>query len=148
MNTQKSTLSRALKLKADDEEGLTVFSALLQDAIVPVIGMTHHPKESIFSLLSYRFRREKKLSLHRKDSLHERVMCLINIHHVLAAQTKGLKDFFNPNQHLNLLCIRPQKNHMRFIFSQDIEVLLTIEKIFALLGDQKAHWPTSFVPVH
>lgn len=138
----------SLKLRAENHEDLTVISSFLQDAIVPLIGMTHDSKEHTFSLLTHRFRWEKTPVSQAGVTLYERIHSLVNIHHVHHVQTKGLKDSHNPNHTLNLLCVTSQDNAIILTFSDNIQVQLSIEKMLILMGDQDISWPTPHKPNH
>lgn len=143
-----TSLLPPLKLKAEDEEDLTILSTYLQDALVPLISMTHAPQESRFSILTHRFRWEKNPPLQEKPSLYERINSLLHFHHVQSVTSKGLEDPHDPNKTLNLLCITFHKNTILLTFSDDAHIQLTVEKIFVFLGDTNIYWPTSVKPSH
>lgn len=144
-----SSLSKdPLKLKALDTDDLVSLSALLQDAIVPLGSMAHHPKERAFSLLAHRFRWEKDPLVHQDTSLYERIHSLLSIHHVLSVQTKGLKDTHNPNQILNVLCLTFQEGNLILTFSNDIHLQVNVEKLLVSLEDLDTSWPTPHKPHH
>ncbi|MBS0184845.1 MAG: DUF2948 family protein [Proteobacteria bacterium] len=137
-----------LKLKAENLEDLSILSTFLQDALVPFSSITYNPKEQTFSLLTHRFRWENNPVIENESTLYERIHSLLNINHVKNVHKKGLKDSFDPNQILNLLCITSEDNTLILTFSGAIQLQLEIEKMFVLLGDQNISWPTSHKPEH
>ena len=91
-----------LRLMAQDAEGLSVLSTLLQDAVFPITEMTYAPKRRRFALLLNRFRWEDREAAERARRGYERVQSLLVIEDVLSVQSQGLNRS-DPDTVLSLL---------------------------------------------
>lgn len=81
---------RPLKLKAEDAEDLTVFAALVQDAVLPASEMKWERGRRRFSFLLNRFRWEDKVVAERRDRGLERVQSLLVVEDVHKVSQQGL----------------------------------------------------------
>ena len=98
-----------LRLLARDLEDLTILSAHLQDALLPLTSMVYEPKIGTFTMLANRFCWEHPAIDHEGEPMHHRVhsgLCFKNvgkIHHC-GFQRKGNARI------LNLLALKSHKS--------------------------------------
>ena len=81
---------RPLRLKAEDAEDLSVFAALVQDAVLPATEMKWERARRRFSLLLNRFRWEDKVAAEQRGRGVERVRALLVVDDVLRVSQQGL----------------------------------------------------------
>lgn len=94
----------ALDLHADDAEGLTVLSALVQDAVLSASDMRWDRKARQLVLLLNRFRWEDRVAADRQRRPYERVRSLLIVSDALKVQSQGLQPG-NPDLVLSLLSL-------------------------------------------
>ncbi len=160
-----------LKLRASDEQDITVLSTVLQDALVPREEITYLASERRFVLLANRFRWEAKpeappppleegadasfeqaaadLSEETSEDgrLYSRVICGLCFDRVRAVHSRNLAS--NPSgQPLNLLSIQRGLVAWSLRFGGDIEIRLEGTAIVAHLEDLGEAWPTRWRPSH
>lgn len=152
-----------IKLKARDETDLTILSACLQDALVPVREMAFLPKQHRFVLVANRFRWEAQpegLPEEPAESLdapfaeaaatfYSRVNCGVCFDRVLSVRTRSL-DLRRGDRLLNLLALHaePGGRAIRLIFAEDAQIRLEVRGILVLLEDLGESWPTQWRPSH
>ena len=144
----KNSQYEPLKLSALDTEDLQVFASCLQDALVPISGMTYDEDKGHFYLVVNRFCWECHPEQHEGEDVHQRVSCGVHINHVEEVQQKG----FDPNHEdgfMNLLTIHNQKDGcVSLVFSGGGEVELKVQKLKCLLKDIDEPYPTKHKPHH
>jgi len=79
-----------LCLTAEAPEDLTVISALVQDAVLPVTEMRWEPRRRRFSLLLNRFRWEDAPAAERQHRPYERVRSLLVVDGALHVASQGI----------------------------------------------------------
>lgn len=95
---------RALRLKAEDGDDVTVLSSLIQDAVFPVGEMAWKPSQRRFALLVNRFRWEDLPAAERRGRRPERVRSVLAFDDVQTVATSGL-DRSDPQLVLSLLSV-------------------------------------------
>ncbi len=162
----------ALKLRAKDEEDVSVFSALLQDALVPREEITYLSGECRFILLVNRFRWEAKaetappvleegadasfeqaaadpkLDEASQAKLYSRVISGLCFDRVRAARSRSLDAAAASGQLLSLLTVRRGLAAWLLSFSGGAEIRLEGPAIMAHLEDLGEIWPTRWRPSH
>lgn len=86
---EDGTPRQPLNLAAEDGDDVTVISALLQDAVLPVTEMRWQPTQRRFALLANRFRWEDG-PISSGSAAPERVQSLLVIDDALKVATQGL----------------------------------------------------------
>lgn len=137
-----------LRLSALDGDDLQVLSACLQDALVPIAGMTYEEDKGHFYLMMNRFCWECHPEVVEGDEVHQRVHCGIHLDHVKRVKHKG----FDPNHEdgfMNLLTIHNKKKGcVNLVFSGGGEVELDVDKLKCLIQDLDEPYPTKNKPSH
>ncbi|GAA3865310.1 DUF2948 family protein [Celeribacter arenosi] len=82
---------KPLRLKALDSDDLTVISALVQDAIVPMGEISFDATARRFAMLLNRFRWEDLVAAEKRARPVERVQAVLVFDDVIAAQSAGLE---------------------------------------------------------
>ncbi len=162
-----------LKLRAKDEQDVTVLSSLLQDALVPRKEIAYLQHERRFILLANRFRWEAKpeaapppleegedasfehdkVDLAEPDEegeaqLYSRVISGLCFDRVRAVRSRGLDAAAASGQPLNLLSVRRGLAAWLLSFSGGAEIRLEGPAIVAHLEDLGEAWPTRWRPSH
>jgi hypothetical protein len=135
-----------LKLRAEDAEDLSVLSAALQDAAVPVADMRYFPEERRFILAVSRYRWETDRG-GKLGGTGERVASAVIFDKVAKVRRKG----FDPKERtriLELLAIDAGTEHIDLLFAGEATIRLEIEAIACRLDDFGAPWATIFRPGH
>ncbi|MDT1061744.1 DUF2948 family protein [Paracoccus sp. CPCC 101403] len=96
-----------LALMAGDVEDLTVVSALVQDAILPITEISYDLRHRQLALLLNRFRWEDADSARREERPYERVRTVLLISDVTRVQSDGI-DREDADLILELLALRWQ----------------------------------------
>jgi Protein of unknown function (DUF2948). len=81
---------RPLALKAMDTDDLTVISALVQDAVVPMGEISYDATHRRFALLINRFRWEDVETAERRGRPVERVQAVLMFEDVMSARSSGV----------------------------------------------------------
>jgi len=79
-----------LRLRALGADDLTVISALLQDAVLPITEMRYDRRRRRFALLVNRFRWEDRDRAEHGGRAYERVRSLVVVEGVLAVASQGI----------------------------------------------------------
>lgn len=135
-------MSSLLRLKAKDAEDIQVVSAVLQDAIAPVVDMTYNEASKNFIIVVQRLCRETNA-----DGCKERICCALNVRGVEKVQTHG----FNPantNTMLDLLTLIPEDDELQLIFASDARIKLKLKDWNLILEDFGERWPAHCEPCH
>jgi len=133
-----------LKVKALDEEGLTIVSTLCQDSIIKENEFGYDKKSKRFALLMNRY-------CYEKDG-NERIRSAIHFDYVENVKTKNI-DEKKKNETLVLLAIRFNENikpsgSIILEFSGNKAINLTVENIEVFLTDMSDTWSTKKIPDH
>lgn len=96
--------ARALRLKAEDADDVTVISSLAQDAVFPVSEISWKPEKRRFALLLNRFRWEDLPANARQGHDFERARAVLAFDDVSKVVSSGL-DRSDPEMILSLLSI-------------------------------------------
>ena len=143
-----------LRLVAQDAEGLAILSALLQDAVFPIIEMTFALKRRRFALLVNRFRWEDRDAADRAGRGYERVQSLLVFEDVLSVKTQGI-DRRDTATILSLLSVRFTHGDegaglVELVLAGDGAIGLQVEALDATLRDVSRPYlaPSRHVPVH
>ena len=153
------TETSKIRLSARDDDDIAVFSALLQDAIIPGADMTFKQESKEFVIVANRFCWELGPSTDLKSNtgkpMHERRLCGIRVSH-----TNSVKQYQWPKSRqdtlFNLLALRcvdmAEKAGvgymLQFEFSGGSSLRLNINEIDVLLIDLDDGYPTSLQPSH
>ncbi len=153
-------MSGGLKIFAHDAEDLTVVSACLQDALVPLTETRYLPQERRFIMVVNRFRWERAVGAKpgagmAADATFEdegfgdlqRVNCGICIDRVLAVRSQGI-DQSKPDDFLSLLSLHLDGNRLNLVFAGGGIIQLDVEALALYLHDLGTAWPTRWRPEH
>ena len=139
------TSPNLLKLQAKDPEDVQVISAVLQDAIAPVVDMIFRPDQKDFVMVVHRFRSEGARD--PVTGCHERVRCAVHVNGVSGAQVQGI-DQARPGGILDLLAVIPENGNLHFIFAGGGKIRLKLDDWSMILEDFGEPWPTAKCPHH
>lgn len=140
-----------LKLISLDEEGLTVISAAMQDAVLKIEDLEFDKKNAQFLLAANRFVWENSSVKPRIP--HERRRANISFKRVTNVKIRGV-DQKNSDDVLSLLAIRfHQKSdgpegEIELVMSANAGILLDVECIEVQLTDTGAAWEAKHKPHH
>jgi hypothetical protein len=136
-----------LRLRARDAEDLSVISAALQDALVPLGDMTHLPDEKSFAMVVNRFRWESSTAQDRAERTHAG----LRFDAVRRIQYRGI-DRSNRAQFLSFLAIAFDGGEGEGIvaihFSGGGAIRLEVGGLYCVLADLGQPWPTQWTPTH
>lgn len=143
-----------LRLTAEDAEGATVLSALLQDAVFPITEMRYDAKRRRFALLLNRFRWEDRDAAEAAKRRYERVQSLLVFEDVLSVKSQGI-DRGDADTVLSLLAVTftPGPDGMGrvdLVLAGDGTIALQVEALDASLRDVSRPYlaPSGHVPNH
>lgn len=143
-----------LRLMARDDEDLSVVSAMLQDALVPLVDLRYEKFERRFIGVFNRFCWERKaIEPNPSDpdapegALYRRVLCGLQISGVNRVQTRGL-DTANRDRPLNLLAVARDEDAVELVFAGGGAIRLQVDAIDMVLSDIGEPWATPFRPDH
>ena len=142
-----------LRLIAEDMKDLLLFSAHLQDSLLPMHSMRFIEDEGTFSSLCNRFCWEHDGKHFFEDvPLYHRVHSGLCFKHVKSVQHKGFERNSPYYTHLNLLTIHTKDEKdglgIHLLFSGESEIKLCVEKLYGHIGDLHQPWPTAKKPQH
>lgn len=151
---------RPLKLRARDEEDLTILSAHLQDAIVPIIDVGFDAPSRRFVMVVNRFKweagaqeAENALGSDETDQegrprpVYLRTNCGVRIDGVTAVRCKGI-DLKDRGRMLDLLALRFEAGTLILEFAGDAAIALSVREIDIRIEDVGEAWPTTLRPEH
>jgi hypothetical protein len=143
-----------LRLIAQDGEGLSVLSTVLQDAVFPITEMTYAAKRRRFALLLNRFRWEDRDAAERARRGYERVQSLLVFEGVLSVKSQGI-DRREADTVLSLLSIAFQPGaegagRIDLTLAGDGAIALEVEALDATLRDVSRPYlaPSGRAPAH
>ncbi len=137
---------RPLKLRARGVEDLSIISAAMQDALVPLGDISHIPDEKSFVMVANRFCWEGD------GSQPERTHAGLRFDAVRRVQYRGI-DRSNRSQFLSLLTIAydgadTDDGIVVIHFSGDAAIRLEVGGLYCILADLGQPWPTQWTPEH
>lgn len=146
-------VQRPLTLLAEDAEDLTVVSALLQDAVIPMQEISWQPRLRRFALLVNRFRWEDVDGVTGRRA-PERVQCLVVVDDVRSVATQGI-DRSEKDVILSLLSVAFEPGtegmgRLTFTLAGDGAIGLDVECVNVRLKDVTRPYvaPSRAVPKH
>ena len=149
----KSAAPERLRLKAEDDEDLTVFSTILQDALVPVGDIGYLPDQHRVAMIVNRFCWEccPDEQAIKNEPLQQRVLTAFVIDHVTGLKSQGI-DRDKHDHLLEVLAVQRvgdgDGNVVEILFSEDQALRITVDRLSARLEDLQEPYPTSFRPKH
>ncbi|WP_202906528.1 DUF2948 family protein [Celeribacter ethanolicus] len=145
---------RPLALKAMDADDLTVISALVQDAIVPMGEISYDATHRRFALLINRFRWEDVETAERRGRPVERVQAVLLFDDVMAARSTGVPTG-DKQMILSLLAVAftPSEDGMGTVeitLAGDGAIALQVEALDVTLKDVTRPYvaPSHHIPKH
>lgn len=151
-----------LKIIARDAEDLTVVSACLQDALIPLNEMRYLPQERRFIMVANRFRWERAsegktapqnptvdATFDSDEDFGElqRVNTGICIDRVLAVRSRGI-DQSKPDEFLSVLSLQFEDNKLSLLFAGGGVIQVDVEALALYMRDLGTAWPTQWQPEH
>jgi len=138
-------MQERLKLLAESEQGLTVISAALQDAIARVSDIKFNKRAATLSLITSRFMRENDGA--------KRVLSTLYFNNILALRSRGILRQ-DPDAFMVLLAIEYEAEKggssgtIKLLFAGGGELCADAEYIEARLIDTALPRPTKREPLH
>lgn len=151
-----------LKIIARDAEDLTVVSACLQDALIPLNEMRYLPRERRFIMVANRFRWERASEAKPAPQSSavdapfdsdedfgalQRVNTGICIDRVVAVRSRGI-DQSKPDEFLSLLSLHFDGGALNLLFAGGGTIQIEVEALAIYLRDLGTAWPTQWQPDH
>ncbi|MDD3182917.1 MAG: DUF2948 family protein [Alphaproteobacteria bacterium] len=147
-----------LKLLAQDAQDIQVMSAVLQDAIAPVIDMTFRASEKTFVMVVQRFCWDCAQDGQGQETLpasedepalrvFERINCAVDVEGVEAVHVMGI-DLHNTATLLDLLTISLEEDALLLIFAGGGKIRVQLKNWRVRLLDFGESWPTTHCPRH
>jgi hypothetical protein len=144
-------MAARLRLRAVDNDDLSVIAACLQDALVPLSEMAYLAEEQRFVAAFTRFRRE---CLADPEGCAGLTQCqsALAFHRVEAVLHSGLDSRFGAVKlELLTLVAEPAEDGLTdvtLLFAGDAAIRLRVREIAATLEDFGEPWPASAAPAH
>lgn len=136
-----------LKLAATDAEDISVLSALLQDAVIPISEITFIEAERRFALVANRFRWEDAGAEKVPGRIYERVRCGVTFDRVTGVRRRNL-DQSSRRQVLELLAVEAGDGYVDLLFAGGATIRLDVDRILCHGEDFGEPWPTQWRPQH
>ena len=145
-------MTDAIKLRAINAEDLSVFSSLLQDAVIRVGDIAWQASDHRFAAMCNRYRWEKKKGIWPFRKKPERVRTALHFNGILSVESNGY-DINDSEAFLNLLAINNNvtpagENYLQLDFSAGATIRLHCECIDGVLSDISASWQAIREPQH
>ena len=142
------TVESKIKLTANSNEDIKIFSYLCQDAIISKDEMLFDKKENMFlaTLSRYCWEKLEDNKLKEKD-VNYRVISGLRITNVTDVKYINFSKILEM-EFLSLLAISYQNKKITLHFSLSVEIVLMLDNIFAVLEDIDIPWPTKLRPEH
>ena len=144
-------MGKKLKLRAEDEEDLSIVAACLQDALIAVGDIKYLPDDRRFVLVANRFCWEAmpcdpdtEVS---PDDCFERVHSGLRFENVTAVRQRGI-DKLDAGQLLELLTIQIEGQALVLVFAGDAAIRLETSQPLCFIEDLDEPWPTKWRPSH
>lgn len=143
-----------LRLRALDQDDLTVLSGLAQDAVLTAADMTLRKRDRRFALLLNRFRWEDLDHARARGRQVERVRAVMVVEDVMSVQAQGITPG-NADTVLSLLSLNFEPGadgtgRLVLTFAGDGAIALEVEALEVLLRDVTRPYvaPSGHVPEH
>jgi len=138
-----------LKIIAEDDEDLKVFSAYLQDSVIVVNDIKYLAKNKKFICIFNRFMWEDaERSIFREN---RRIRSALVFNEVSSVKSKGINSNIK-NKILEFLTIKLEihkgKSIVKLIFSGGAIIKIEIDNVSSTLEDFGKPWKTSYKPRH
>lgn len=133
-------MKKPVRLRAHDPDDLTVVSALLQDALVPLADMAYLKDERRFVLAVNRYRWDD-------PDKPSRTHALLSFQETDGVQSRGL-DRSKPNHIYELLSLAYADGIVQAEFSGGGSLRIQVQKLDCLLEDVGEPWPATREPKH
>ncbi len=144
-------MGKKLKLRAEDEEDLSIVAACLQDALIAVGDIKYLPDDQRFVLVANRFCWEAMPCDHDSvaspDDCFERVHSGLRFENVTAVRQRGI-DKLDAGQLLELLTIQFEDEALVLVFAGDAAIRLETSQPLCFIEDLDEPWPTKWRPSH
>ena len=140
-------MEQRLKLRANDADDLAIFSAVLQDAVIPGDEMAYLPSERRFVLVANRFRWEDSQGQQVPGRIYERVHSGLVIDAVSGVKTRGIEQGAK-DRLLSLLAIEQGDGAIELTFSGGAGIRVEVDRILCHLEDVAEPYPTRLRPSH
>ena len=134
-------MTQPLKLRARDAEDIQVISAMLQDAIAPVVDMRFDAENRSFVMVVQRLCREDD------NAPPERICCAFNLSGVDRAKTHGFNSAETARM-LDLLAVMPEGDDIQLVFAGDAALRLKLKDWTLIVEDFGDRWPAHGCPCH
>ena len=134
--------SQTVRLRAQSLEDLSILSALLQDAVVPIGDIAYLEEDSSFVLVASRYCWENS-----EADFSMRVLAGLRIDAVEKAQFRDI-DRSNRNQFLELLSLNYADGALALHFAGGGAIRLEVGELMVALEDLDEPRPTTFQPRH
>ena len=144
---QDEVRTKPLKVRALDGEDLTVVSALLQDALVPVSDMAVVEADRSFVLVANRFRWECPPTSVEGREVWSRTNAGIRIAGVSKVQYRGFS-LAERARILNLLAVAEDEGAVVLNFADGVAIRLKVDRVDVRVEDIGEPWPTTRRPAH
>ena len=159
-------MGKCLKLRAADEEDISVISACMQDALVACNDLSFLPGEQRFVLVGQRFKWENCPEFLRPDLAgpeyanadpcenYERVNAILVFDHVTGARLFDLDTTQDANiLELLAIAVEPREEgedgaSVILFFAGGGAIRLEVQRILCHLEDLGDSWPTKNRPIH
>lgn len=140
---------KPLRLLAKDVDNLHIFSAMLQDSLMPITAMVFDEKAETFSILANRFCWELPDEIDGDEVFYHRVHAGLAFQGVHAVKKKNFDqvDAKRILYFLNMVYTESDKTLMLH-FAEGVDLCLYIRDIDAVLADIDHPWPTQTQPMH
>lgn len=132
-----------LRLRAEALDDLSVISALVQDALVPLGDMAYLPEEKSFMMALNRFRWESGDDAETRERIHAG----LRFDRVTRVRYRGI-DRRQRGNILSLLAIAYDQGVSTLHFSGDGVIRLEADELRCGLEDFGEPWPTRSIPHH
>lgn len=143
---------KAVKLKAQDLDDITVLSSILQDALVPLSDIQFTPRDGNFIMVVNRFCWED-IQDRSKEEPYRRVLAGLRLTDVSAVAYRGINRE-EQDRVLELLTLAycegegEEPCHLVLHFAGGGAIRLTVGKLVAAMEDLGDSWPTRWKPGH
>jgi Protein of unknown function (DUF2948) len=144
-------MGERLRLKAVDQDDLSVIAACLQDALIPLPEMAYLAEERRFVAAFTRFRRECLADPTSCEGMTQCQSALV-FNQVEAVQHCGLDRRFGAVRlELLTLVAAPGQDGLidvTLLFAGDVAIRLRVHELAATLEDFGESWPATVAPAH
>lgn len=145
-------MTDAIKLRAINAEDLSIFSSLLQDAVIRVGDITWQARDHRFITLCNRYRWEQKKRIWPFRKKRDRIRSALHFNGILSVDSSGY-DLNDSEAFLSLLAIHYKatpagETYLQLDFSAGATIRLHCECIDGVLSDISDSWQAIREPQH